>query len=171
MDDDSFEAFVAARWSALIATAYLVTADRGLAEDCVQEALARMHRRWRRVEPLGRVAYANRAVLNAALSWRRRRRVAEVPLLPDDHEHDRAAMPPDDDDLDPQLLAALWSLPPRTRAVVVLRFLEDRSEAETAGALGCSLGTVKSTASRGLARLREALQDTDIEWIKGGRTT
>jgi RNA polymerase sigma-70 factor (sigma-E family) len=168
-EDDSFEAFVAARWSALIGTAYLVTADRGIAEDCVQEALVRMHRRWRRVEPPGRVAYANRAVVNAALSWRRRRRIAEVPLVPDDHDAGAAA--PDDDDLDPRLLAALWSLPPRTRAVVVLRFLEDRSEAETADVLGCSLGTVKSTSSRGLARLRETLRDGDTEWIGGGRTT
>jgi RNA polymerase sigma-70 factor (sigma-E family) len=168
VDDDGFEAFVAARWSALIGTAYLVTADRGVAEDCVQEALVRMHRRWRRVEPQGRVAYANRAVVNAALSWRRRRRVAEVPL--DTDEHDGGAAPPDDDGLDPRLLAALWSLPPRSRAVVVLRFLEDRSEAETADVLGCSLGTVKSTASRGLAKLHAALQDDEVAHLWGGRT-
>jgi RNA polymerase sigma factor (sigma-70 family) len=130
-----------------------------------------MHRRWRRVEPAGRVAYANRSVVNQALSWRRRGRirVAEVPLRP--AEHDLAARAPDDDGIDPRLLAALWSLPPRARATVVLRFLEDRSEAETADVLGCSVGTVKSAASRGLARLREVLADEGIEQFRGGRTT
>jgi RNA polymerase sigma-70 factor (sigma-E family) len=168
-DDDSFAGFVAARWTALVTTAYLVTADRGIAEDCVQDALVRLHRRWGRVQPQGRVAYANKAVVNAALSWRRRRRLTEVPLH--DRDHDRAVALPDDDDLDPRLLAALWSLPPRTRAAVVLRFLEDRSEVETADLLGCSVGTVKAAASRGLARLRDELSDHDIERIRGGRTT
>jgi RNA polymerase sigma-70 factor (sigma-E family) len=168
--DDGFEAFMAARWSPMVATAYLVTADRGIAEDCVQEALVRLHRRWRRVEPEDHVAYANRAVINAALSWRRRRRVTEVPLDAEDHapvleEHD----PPG---FDPRLLAALWSLPPRARATIVLRFLEDRSEAETAEILGCSVGTVKSSTSRGLARLRDVLRDGDTAagGLRGGRT-
>ena len=137
-DDDGFEAFVAARWGPLVGTAYLVTGDRGIAEDCVQEALVRMHRRWRRVNARGQVAYANRAVMNAALSWRRRRRLAEVPLNVDAHAP--AQEPGDPTDVDPRLLAALWSLPPRARAAVVLRFLEDRSEVETASILGCSVG-------------------------------
>jgi len=154
-DDGGFEAFVAARWAPLVATAYLVTGDRGVAEDCVQEALVRMHRRWRRVNRPGQVAYANRAVVNAALSWRRRRRIAEVPLIVDAHAP--AQEPGDPAGFDPRLLGALWSLPPRARAAVVLRFLEDRSELETASALGCSVGTVKSLTSRGVARLREAL--------------
>jgi RNA polymerase sigma-70 factor (sigma-E family) len=157
-DDGGFEAFVAARWAPLVATAYLVTGDRGIAEDCVQEALVRLHRRWRRVNARGQVAYANRAVMNAALSWRRRRRVAEVPLNVDAHAP--AQEPGDPTGFDPRLLAALWSLPPRTRAAVVLRFLEDRSEVETASILGCSVGTVKSLTSRGVARLRDALADT-----------
>jgi RNA polymerase sigma-70 factor (sigma-E family) len=167
--DEGFEAFMVARWSPMVALAYLVTADRGIAEDCVQDALVRLHRRLRRVNPEGRVAYANRAVINEALSWRRRRRVTEVPLDAEDHapvleEHD----PPG---FDPRLLAALWSLPPRARATVVLRFLEDRSEAETAQILGCSVGTVKSAASRGLARLRDVLADgeTAAEGLRGGR--
>jgi DNA-directed RNA polymerase specialized sigma24 family protein len=111
-DDGGFEAFVAARWAPLVGTAYLVTGDRGIAEDCVQEALVRMHRRWRRVNARGQVAYANRAVMNAALSWRRRRRVAEVPLNVDAHAP--AQEPGDPTGFDPRLLAALWSLPPRT---------------------------------------------------------
>src|SRR5689334_21448056 len=126
----------------MVATAYLITADRGIAEDCVQEALVRLHRRWRRVDEQGRTAYVNRAVVNAALSWRRRRRISEVPL--DDGTRVPAVQPHDPAGFDPQLLAALWSLPPRARATVVLRFLEDRSEAETADVLGCSVGTVKS---------------------------
>jgi len=168
--DDGFEAFVGARWSPMVGTAYLVTADRGVAEDCVQEALVRLHRRWRRVQVEGRVAYANRAVINAALSWRRRRRLTEVPLSPDDHTPVQEAE--DAAGFDPRLLAALWSLPPRARATVVLRFVEDRSEAETAEILGCSTGTVKSASSRGLARLREALQDGDTAAgeLRGGRT-
>jgi RNA polymerase sigma-70 factor (sigma-E family) len=167
--DDGFAAFVAARWSPMVATAYLVTADRGVAEDCVQEAMVRMHRRWRRVHVDGRVAYANRAVINAALSWRRRRRLTEVPLDADDHSPVQEA--PDPIGFDPRLLAALWSLPPRARATVVLRFVEDRSEAETAEILGCSVGTVKSASSRGLARMREALRDdaTAAGELRGGR--
>ena len=85
----------------------------------------------RRSSPRG---YANRAVVNAALSWRRRRRVAEVPLKAEAHAP--VQEPGDLDDVDPRLLAALWTLPPRTRAAVVLRYLEDCSELETAAALG-----------------------------------
>ena len=149
-----FREFVTARWPSLVGTAYLVTADRGVAEDCVQEALARVHRHWHRLPEGAPVPYSHRAVVNAALSWRRRRRIAEVPL-------DSAAEPPAPEDpvaaVDPQLVAALRTLPPRMRAAVALRFLEDRSEAETAELLGCSVGTVKSSTSRGIVRLREAL--------------
>ena len=157
----SFDAFVVARWSSLVATAYLVTADRGIAEDCVQEALAKVHRHWRRVESSGiPEAYARKAVLNSALSLKRRRRVREVPLEDSDRERgDRQAAGAAESrtTLDVDLMAALRALPPRMRAVVVLRVVEDRSEAETAQLLGCSIGTVKSTSSRGLARLRVAL--------------
>ena len=162
-----FRDFVNARWPSLVGTAYLVTADRGVAEDCVQEALARVHRRWRVLREDGEpVAYARRAVLNAALSWRRRRRIAEVPL---DASVDPAA--PEDPAwaVDPELMAALRSLPPRMRAAVVLRFLEDHSEAETAALLGCSVGTVKSATSRGIARLREVLERDGESVRVGGR--
>jgi RNA polymerase sigma-70 factor (sigma-E family) len=175
-DDGGYDAFVAARWRPMVAIAYLVTADRGVAEDCVQDALVRLHRRWRRVSPEGRVAYANRAVINAALSWRRRRRLAEVPL--DVEVHAPVRDPDDPPGVDPRLEAALWTLPPRARAAVVLRFLEDRSEAETAAAMGCTVGTVKSLTSRGVARLREALAaagdheepGTTRPRVRGGRT-
>jgi RNA polymerase sigma-70 factor (sigma-E family) len=163
MDDDGFREFVSARWSSLVTTASLVTADRGIAEDCVQEALTRVHRHWAKVRDDGApVAYTHRAVLNAALSWRRRRRVAEVPLV-------AAANRPAPVDqapgvgVDSDVLAALRSLPPRMRAVVVLRYLEDYTEVETARLLGCSVGTVKSAAHHGVKRLREALDATARE--------
>jgi RNA polymerase sigma-70 factor (sigma-E family) len=160
MDDDEadFRNFVTARWPALVRTAYLITTDLGTAEDCVQEALTRVHRRWRKLRRDGRPeAYTHRAVINAALSWRRRRRVREVPLTSSEQT---AAAPVDEslDGLDAALLAALRSLPPQMRATVVLRYLEDQSEAETARLLGCSIGTVKSAGSRGVARLRSALE-------------
>jgi RNA polymerase sigma-70 factor (sigma-E family) len=155
--DDDFDSFVTRRWVPLVATAYLVTGDRGIAEDCVQEALVRMHRRWGRIQPAGRVAYAHRAAVNAGLSWRRRRRTAEVSF--DAARHDVGHRADDPVGVDPRLLAALRTLAPRTRAVVVLRFMEDRSEAQTAEILGCSVGTVKSLASRGVARLRKVLAD------------
>jgi len=163
MDDDEadFRGFVSARWSSLVATAYLITTDVGTAEDCVQEALTRVHRHWRRLRQDGEpAAYAHRAVVNAALSWRRRRRIREVPLTPADQGEHPASEPVNQDlvGLDPTLLAALRSLPPRMRAAVALRYLEDRSEAETARLLGCSTGTVKSSTSRGVAHLRAALE-------------
>lgn len=174
MDDDEtdFRAFVTTRWPSLVATAYLITTDRGLAEDCVQEALARVHRHWRRVRRDGKpAAYAHQAVVNAALSWRRRRRIREVPLTPADRSV-RSAPPPVDQSVrsvDPELLAALRSLPPQMRAAVALRYLEDRSEAETARLLGISVGTVKSATSRGVARLRRALETTPSTDREGAR--
>lgn len=169
-DDGGFRDFVESRWPGLVATAYLVTADRGLAEDCVQEALTRVHGRWRALQGDGNPeAYARRSVLNAALSWRRRRRIAEVPLR-------AAADPPAPADpgarLDAELIRALRALPPRMRAVVVLRYVEDRSEAETADLLGCSTGTVKSSGHRGLARLRQHLESVPAAALgpgEGGR--
>jgi RNA polymerase sigma-70 factor (sigma-E family) len=167
--DDGFDAFVTTRWVRMVATAYLVTGDRGVAEDCVQEALVRMHRRWGRIEPAGRVAYANRAAVNAALSWRRRRWTTEVSF--DAARHDVGHRADDPVGVDPQLLAALRTLAPRMRAAVVLRFFEDRSEAQTAEILGCSVGTVKSLTSRGVARLRKVLEMADDGTAATGTTT
>jgi RNA polymerase sigma-70 factor (sigma-E family) len=162
MDDDEadFRRFVTTRWSSLVGTAYLITTDRGVAEDCVQEAMTRVHRHWRRVRQDGNpAAYAHQSVVNAALSWRRRRRIREVPLSPVDHATRPAAEPINQtmDGVDPELLAALRSLPPQMRAAVALRYLEDRSQEETAKLLGCSVGAAKSATSRGVARLRAAL--------------
>jgi RNA polymerase sigma-70 factor (sigma-E family) len=162
MDDDEadFREFVTTRWASLVSTAFLITTDAGIAEDCVQEAMARVHRHWRRVRQDGKpAAYAHRAVLNAALSWRRQRRIREVPLSLLERADPTATEPVDQslDGVGDALLAALRSLPPLMRATVALRYLEDRSEAETAQLLGCSVGTVKSSGSKGVARLRAAL--------------
>ncbi|GAB3261927.1 SigE family RNA polymerase sigma factor [Kineosporia babensis] len=159
MDDESgFRQFVNARWPALVQSAYLITLDRGIAEDCVQEALARVHRRWNRTAVMDNPeAYVRKAVVNAAFSWRRKRRVREVPL---EHAGAQAAGEPvtlSMLDADDQLVAALRSLPPQMRAAVVLRYVEDRSEMETAHLLGCTVGAVKSATSRGVSKLRVAL--------------
>lgn len=158
-DRDGFEAFVAAAGNRLHTTAYLLTRDHGLAEDLVQTALARSWRVWRRIqgdpEP-----YVRRVLVNAFASSRRRRWWGEEPTedVPDD-----AARNDDFASVDARvgLWEALGRLPPGQRAVVVLRYVEDLPEREVAALLGCSSGTVKSQASKALARLRvdEALSD------------
>jgi RNA polymerase sigma-70 factor (sigma-E family) len=149
-DDERFRLFVRDQWVPLTRTAYLLTGDRGTAEDLVQSALEKTHRRWGRIEfP---EVYVRRVMVNTATSWWRRRRPIEVPLLTSD-----TAPTPDAYvrvEQRQQLLVALRQLPPRTQAVLVLRYFEDLSEADTARVLGCSIGSVKSQASRGLARLR-----------------
>lgn len=149
---EGLDALVAERGDALLATATLLTGSRAAGEDLLQAALERLMRRWHRVNesPEG---YLRRTLYHLAIDqWRSRRRRPEVlaevepPGQPDgtDAFHLRQA-----------LVAALAQLPPRQRAVLVLRHWEQYSEAETAEMLGCSIGTVKSSASRGLARLRE----------------
>lgn len=153
--DDGFREFVERQWGPLLRTAYLLTGDRGHAEDLVQAALEKTHRKWDRVSAMeAPVAYVRRAMVNTATSWRRRRRVSEVPLLASDGPSED---PYTTVDQRHQVLAALRRLPPRMRAVLVLRYFEDLGEAEIADALGCSAGSVKSQASRGLNRLREQL--------------
>ncbi|WP_433347728.1 SigE family RNA polymerase sigma factor [Micromonospora sp. CA-111912] len=152
-DDEQFRLFVQRQWGPLLRTAYLLTGDRGAAEDLAQSALEKTHRRWGRV--LRRDApevYVRRAMVNTAISWRRRRRPLEVPLL----TSDSAPTPDAYAQVEERqlLLTALRRLPPRTQAVLVLRYFEDLSEADAAKVLGCSIGSVKSQASRGLARLR-----------------
>jgi RNA polymerase sigma-70 factor (sigma-E family) len=158
-DDESFRAFVQRQWGPLVRTAFLLTGDRGHAEDLVQAALEKTHRRWDRVSTMDApVAYVRRAMVNTATSWRRRRRFSEVPLLGFDGA---AADPYAPVDQRQQILAALRRLPPRMRAVLILRYFEDLAEADVAHALGCSIGSVKSQASRGLDRLRAHLGPND----------
>ena len=157
-DFDGLAALVAERGNALLATAVLLTGSRAAGEDLVQASLERLMRSWNRVRE-GHEGYLRRTMYNLAVDdWRRRRRRPEVFTTVD-------AGRPDDTDavaLRQALVAALAQLPPRQRAVLVLRYWEQLSEAEAAEVLGCSVGTVKSTASRGLARLRELTTGQDL---------
>ncbi|APU13484.1 MULTISPECIES: SigE family RNA polymerase sigma factor [Actinoalloteichus] len=159
-----FEDFVRSRSTALLRTAYLLCGgDRGAAEDLLQDVLERMFVRWSRVTGSPE-AYARAALANTAANrWRRlSRRVAEVPLSEraDEDEHAGADETVSDRDA---VLQALRELPPRMRAVIVLRYFEDLTEAETARALGCAVGTVKSQTSLGLTRLRRVYAENDRE--------
>ena len=119
-----FRQFVLARSPALLGTAFLLTGDRGAAEDLLQIALLKLYRQWPRLRDTENPeAYMRRVMANQRI----------------------------------ELWQALHRLPPRTRAILVLRYWEDLSEVETARVLGCSVGSVKSQASRGLRRLREVL--------------
>jgi RNA polymerase sigma-70 factor (sigma-E family) len=147
-----FDDFVVMRSPRLLRTAYLLTHDWALAEDLVQTALARAWEAWHRIdgdpEP-----YVRRIIVNSYASWWRRRWTGELPteVLP---EQVHTADPHRGVDERDRLWRAVRQLPRRQRAVLVLRYFEDMSEAEIADALGCSLGTVKSKASRALAKLR-----------------
>lgn len=144
-----FEEFVAARGPALWRAAWLLTGDRPLAEDLLQTALTRAWPHYGRVSRDGSFeAYVRRTLFTTYAGWRGRRWHGEVPTgeLPDSGVSDEAP--------DPDLLRALAALSPRQRAVVVLRYFEDLTEAETAAALGCSVGSVKTHHSRALAALR-----------------
>ena len=157
-DDREFADFVTARMPAVLRWAHLLTGDRGRAEDLTQHAFAATYRHWRRISPAGAEAYVRRAVLNAHLSaWRRgwlrnERPTGELP--------ERAGPEPmagvDERDA---MWAALAGLPPRQRAVLVLRYYEDLSESEIARVLDISVGTVKSQASKALATLRAKRPD------------
>jgi RNA polymerase sigma-70 factor (sigma-E family) len=155
-DEQRFAEFVAARWRPLLRTAYLLTGDEGRAEDLLQTALARLWLVWPRVRDEAPEAYVRKILANTSASWWRRRWHGERPTehLPEVPGHDDLAAAAADRD---RLRVALRSLPPRQRAVVVLRYAEDLSEKQVADELGISLGTVKTLAARGLARLRGVL--------------
>jgi RNA polymerase sigma-70 factor (sigma-E family) len=154
----SFEDFVAARSGSLLRTALLLAGqNRAEAEDLLQLALERAYRHWGRVSRGGDPERYVRAILaNASADrWRRAARRAERPLLASDIG---LTVPDRTNEVDNRdyLLRALAGLPPRQRTVLVLRYFDDLSEAETAQMLGCTVGTVKSHAARGLVRLRAA---------------
>lgn len=168
----SFDEFVEDRSTALLRTAFLLTGDRGHAEDLLQTALLRTLRRWSRARAAPE-AYARRVLVNLSKDRirARGRRPPEAPLpidvsgLPEvDAGYDQVA--------DRRVVsAALAELPPRQRQVVVLRFVEDLSVDQTAALLGCSSGTVKSYTTRALARLRELLADFHDSPIARKETT
>jgi RNA polymerase sigma-70 factor (sigma-E family) len=148
-----FRAFVDARWPALVRYAYALTGDRGHAEDVVQVALERSWRHWRRIRADKAEAYVRTVIARQAISRWRARRVTEVPL--DHGDPPPEAGPEETYAVHDVLWRELAGLPTRMRAVVVLRFVEDLTEEQTARTLGCSVGTVKSQTARAMARLRE----------------
>jgi RNA polymerase sigma-70 factor (sigma-E family) len=150
--DEDFSAFAVSRWPGLVRLAFGLTGDRWTAEDLAQAALARAYVAWRRIDRADDPdAYLRRILVNASKRRFRRRRVTEQPGDPPETAvegpaelvSERAA-----------LLAALRQLPPRQRAVVVLRYWEDLTDAQIAATLSCSPGTVRSQLSRALAKLR-----------------
>ncbi len=160
---DDFDEFVRGTSTRLLRTAVLLTGDRQAAEDLVQEVYERVYVRWRWVrEP---EPYARRALASlVANRWRRKSRKPEVALA---DQHDQPT--PDGSEgvvIRDQLISALQTLPPRQRAVVVLRYYEDLTEAQTAEALGCSLGTVKSQTSRALDKLRLITEPAILEGLR-----
>ena len=154
---EDFRSYVAGRSAALLRTAYLLTGNRADAEDLLQTALAKTYLAWDRIRDREAVdGYVRRVMVNTQTSWWRRRRVDEHPTdsLPERGSgRDSTA----DLDLHDALWSALGTLPRRQRAMVVLRYYEDLSEADIAAALGCRPGTVKSLSARGLARLRKEM--------------
>lgn len=159
-----FDRFVASHASELLRVGYLVVGDLAEAEDLVQESLLRVARRWPRVQRMEHPdAYARRILVNLALDGKKRRTREREELASDDRLPfvelaENAAANITAVEAQSELIAALAALPPRQRAVLVLRYFEDLSVAQVAAILDCSLGTVKSTASRGLARLRQTLE-------------
>ncbi|HEX4471171.1 MAG TPA: SigE family RNA polymerase sigma factor [Nocardioides sp.] len=147
----------AALWPRLVRTAYAVSGDLGVAEDAVQTAFAKAYRSWGRISRLeAPEAYLRRMVVNEVLNDRRmaRRRHEISSAEPPERASIGAADPALPDD---ELWRAVTSLPPRQRAVLVLRYYEDLSEQQIAEVLGCRPGTVKSQASAALTSLRARL--------------
>jgi RNA polymerase sigma-70 factor (sigma-E family) len=156
--DASFEEYVTARGDALLRFAYVLSGDRYLAEDLVQEVLARIHGRWRRMAHVEQPdAYVRTAIVRQFLSWRRRRASGETPTDPLP-EPASAADTASRHAAQDEMWRLLATLPRKQRAVLVLRFYEDLPDATIAEVLGCRQTTVRVHASRGLARLRELLQ-------------
>ncbi|MGC4811257.1 SigE family RNA polymerase sigma factor [Micromonospora sp. DT228] len=153
VDDEHFREFVETRYMDLLRVAYHLTGSAQDAEDLVQTALVKVMRRWRRVDDP--MAYLRRVMINQHISSWRRHRVHEVvtSILPDRSGRDMTEAVTERH----ALYEAMRELTPRTRAVIVLRYVVDLPEVAVAAALGCSVGSVKSRASRGLARLRLAL--------------
>ncbi|MGD1217689.1 MULTISPECIES: SigE family RNA polymerase sigma factor [Streptomyces] len=156
--DEEFQHFVVGRWPRLMRTAFLLTGEQHAAEDLVQTTLEQVFVAWRRVGSADDPeAYVRRVMINAH-SRRHRRRLKEFLAPKDDTGLTREL--PDSGDRIAQaddrgaLLKALAELPPRQREAVVLRYWEDLSETRAAEAMGCSVGSVKSNAAKGIAKLR-----------------
>jgi RNA polymerase sigma-70 factor (sigma-E family) len=162
--DGEFTEFAHASWASLYRTAYLLLGDAAEAEDLVQTALAKTYAAWPKVRDVNAApGYARTVLVNTASSWFRKRswrNERPTEQLPDlVQEHDPSDRP--------ALMSALAVLPPRQRAVIVLRFYEDLSVAQAASALGVTEGTVKSQTSDALARLRTLLGDAVVPQTLG----
>lgn len=158
-EEGDFTEFVQASWPGLYRTAFMLLGDRGLAEDLAQTALTKTYTSWTRIENRSAArAYAHRTLLNTAASWFRKkgwRKEYPSPELPETSDANDVGSRS-------EIMEALAELPPRQRAVIVLRFYEDMSVAATADVLGCSGGTVKSQTSEALSKLRTLLGDATI---------
>lgn len=158
--DADFTAYLQARQGTLLRTAYLLTGDQHQAEDLVQTAFAKLYLAWDRVRDRESVdAYVRRILVNEHNSlwrraWKRNERPTEV--LPE-----AAVVDEYDDGTNSELWASVQSLPRKARAVLVLRYYEQLTEAETAEVLGISVGTVKSQTSRALATLRGRIREEE----------
>jgi RNA polymerase sigma-70 factor (sigma-E family) len=158
-----FDEFFRATWPRLFRTAYAVAGDAASAEDALQAAFAKAYSSWRRVSRTDHPeAYVRRMVVNEILgtrrrAWWQRERPHEAPEPP------AAVLSLEADVVDRDAMwTAVLALPPRQRAVIVLRYYEDFSEEQIADVLGCTRGTVKSQASAALANLRRDAADLTI---------
>ncbi|MQY05117.1 SigE family RNA polymerase sigma factor [Actinomadura macrotermitis] len=151
---EQFREYVSARGPALLRAAVRLAGDRAEAEDLLQAALAKTYLAWDRIGDRAALdGYVRRAMVNTQISWWRRRKLEiyptdQLPELPVD-DHTRRS------EMHDALGRALRRLPERQRLAVILRYYEDMPEAEVAEVLGVSVGTVKSTVSRAMARLRD----------------
>src|SRR3954465_15045324 len=161
--DADFAAYLAARQASLLRTAYLLTGNRHDAEDLVQTAFAKLYLSWDKVRDQGSMdGYVRRILVNEHNSvwrraWKRREHTADDSVL---HPPDKPHQDAHDDGVGAALWEVVQTLPRKARAVVVLRYYEELSEAETAAVLGISVGTVKSQTSRALAALRTRAPQT-----------
>jgi RNA polymerase sigma-70 factor (sigma-E family) len=156
-DEDEFTAFVRAHRARIFRIVYLLTGDYHQAEDILQATFLRLYQRWGRVSAMrDPAAYARKVAVNQVWSWRRRRSSGEIPVL---QLVDLQGSGSVEVVADQALWSAVLSLPARQRAVIVLRFYEDLSEAQTAEILSMAVGTVKSHCHTGCQRLSELLEE------------
>ena len=169
-DEDRFTEFVRAHTASLFRTAYLMTGDYQRAEDVLQAALVRVYQHWPRVSAMERpVGYARKVVVNQAASWWRKRSSHEALTLIDEPVWDGRV---DDVAEHERVWKAVLSLPKRQRAVTVLRYYEDMTEAQIAETLGMAPGTVKSHRHAAVRRLAELLGEPVVEpYLSAEETT
>ena len=157
--ESEFDGFVVDRSPALLRSAYLLVRDEGLAEDLLQTALTKAWFAWTRIDDPE--AYVRRIMVTTSVSWWRRRWNGETPT---DALDVPRAVTYDEPVTSHDVWVAIGRLPRRQRAAVVLRYLEDRTETDTASLMGCSVGTVKSQCAKALAKLRvDRALEPDVE--------